>query len=167
MVFVCVESNIIFSLKHLPGSTNRLADLLSRLQVDQFLAICPGASNIIKHPFLNQFGRSLPRNKPHLHHSLATSTRSTYSSGSFCGCVGSPSGVLSYYQSLFTWSPISQSSIWSSSPLYYYAPFILRSSWYSSSTGKFTSSTSLPTHYNSTFMHNLRIFGWLRILLSR
>ena len=41
--FVCFEFNISLRLCHLPGSSNVFADLLSRLQVSQFLAACPEA----------------------------------------------------------------------------------------------------------------------------
>jgi len=43
LFFRCVEFNITITLKHVPGSHNLYADLLSRLQVSRFLELCPGA----------------------------------------------------------------------------------------------------------------------------
>lgn len=40
LFFLCVEGNISISMKHLPGSKNVFADLLSRLQVTRFKSIC-------------------------------------------------------------------------------------------------------------------------------
>ena len=44
LFFHCVEFNITVSLKHVAGSHNLYADLLSRLQVSRFLELCPGAA---------------------------------------------------------------------------------------------------------------------------
>ena len=43
LFFHCVDFNISLSVRHLPGSRNLYADLLSRLQVPRFLAQCPDA----------------------------------------------------------------------------------------------------------------------------
>lgn len=43
MFFLCTRHNISISFKHVPGVDNVYADLLSRLQVDHFLSICPSA----------------------------------------------------------------------------------------------------------------------------
>ena len=44
MFFHCVQFNISIVLKHVSGSHNLYADLLSRLQVSRFLVRCPNAS---------------------------------------------------------------------------------------------------------------------------
>ena len=41
MVLHCLRHNILFRAKHIPGKKNVLADLLSRLQVQQFLELAP------------------------------------------------------------------------------------------------------------------------------
>jgi hypothetical protein len=38
LVLVCLQHNIVFKAKHIPGTNNRLADLLSRFQVQTFHA---------------------------------------------------------------------------------------------------------------------------------
>ncbi len=47
MFFLCTGSNISLSFRHVPGVDNVYADLLSRLQVDRFLSLCPSA---LRHP---------------------------------------------------------------------------------------------------------------------
>lgn len=44
LFFICVKFNISLSLRHLLGVANVYADLLSRLQVHRFLAVCPDAT---------------------------------------------------------------------------------------------------------------------------
>ena len=41
MVSICLEHNIVFKAKHVPGVENTLADALSRLQVQQFQLLSP------------------------------------------------------------------------------------------------------------------------------
>jgi len=43
LVLLCLDHNIVFSAKHIPGHHNIYADLISRLQVSQFLELCPNA----------------------------------------------------------------------------------------------------------------------------
>ncbi|XP_061187278.1 uncharacterized protein LOC133195456 isoform X1 [Saccostrea echinata] len=43
MVMQCLEHNIIFKAKHIPGKHNKLADSLSRLQVQEFRKLAPDA----------------------------------------------------------------------------------------------------------------------------
>ena len=46
LFFKSVEFNISIELKHVPGSSNKLADLLSRLQVSRFREECHGAEDL-------------------------------------------------------------------------------------------------------------------------
>ena len=41
LVLVCLNNNILFKAKHIPGVNNRLADCLSRLQVQTFKQLAP------------------------------------------------------------------------------------------------------------------------------
>ena len=41
LVLICLRLNIVFKVKHVPGVHNRLADSLSRLQVETFKALAP------------------------------------------------------------------------------------------------------------------------------
>ena len=41
MVTICLKQNIVFKAKHVPGVDNKLADALSRLQVQQFRLLSP------------------------------------------------------------------------------------------------------------------------------
>lgn len=41
LVLVCLQNNILFKAKHLPGVYNTLADSLSRLQVETFKQLAP------------------------------------------------------------------------------------------------------------------------------
>ena len=41
LVLVCLEKNILFKAKHIPGTHNKLADSLSRLQVQTFKQLAP------------------------------------------------------------------------------------------------------------------------------
>ena len=41
LVLICLRLNIVFKAKHVPGVHNRLADSLSRLQVETFKALAP------------------------------------------------------------------------------------------------------------------------------
>lgn len=43
MVLTCLQNNILFKAKHIPGKKNVYADSLSRLQVDHFLKLAPHA----------------------------------------------------------------------------------------------------------------------------
>lgn len=43
LVSVCLEHNILFRAKHIPGIRNEVADSLSRLQLKRFRALVPGA----------------------------------------------------------------------------------------------------------------------------
>ena len=43
MVLHCLNHNIIFRAKHIPGKNNVLADRLSRLQVTEFRRLAPNA----------------------------------------------------------------------------------------------------------------------------
>ena len=58
LVLVCLEHNISFKAKHIPGVHNKLADALSRLQVAQFKQMAPAdmepQSNIIPAHLLPQ-----------------------------------------------------------------------------------------------------------------
>lgn len=42
-VLLCLNHNILFRAKHVPGISNSLADSLSRLQVDKFKRLMPDA----------------------------------------------------------------------------------------------------------------------------
>ncbi|VDI10949.1 Hypothetical predicted protein [Mytilus galloprovincialis] len=57
MVFRCLQFNILFKAKHIPGKKNIFADCLSRLQVEQFLRISPAAQPkpcLVPHQFQPQ-----------------------------------------------------------------------------------------------------------------
>lgn len=41
LVLICLEYNIVFKAKHIAGVNNRLADSLSRLQVQSFKQLAP------------------------------------------------------------------------------------------------------------------------------
>ena len=41
LVLICLEYNIVFKAKHIAGVKNRLADSLSRLQVQSFKQLAP------------------------------------------------------------------------------------------------------------------------------
>ena len=43
LVLVCLQNNILFKAKHIPGTYNRLADLLSRFQVPTFKREAPAS----------------------------------------------------------------------------------------------------------------------------
>ena len=45
LVLVCLNHNILFKAKHIPGTYNRLADLLSRFQVQTFKREAPASMN--------------------------------------------------------------------------------------------------------------------------
>ena len=45
LVLVCLEHNILFKAKHIPGTHNILADSLSRLQVQTFKQLAPANMN--------------------------------------------------------------------------------------------------------------------------
>ena len=45
LVLVCLEHNIAFKAKHIPGTHNKLADSLSRLQVQTFKQLAPANMN--------------------------------------------------------------------------------------------------------------------------
>ena len=58
LVWTCLNNNIMFKAKHIPGKNNVSADLLSRLQVEEFLRVNPSA-----YPHPNQLPEDfLPRN---------------------------------------------------------------------------------------------------------
>ena len=44
-VLVCLNHNVLFKAKHIPGTYNRLADLLSRFQVETFKREAPASMN--------------------------------------------------------------------------------------------------------------------------
>lgn len=57
MVLRCLQFNILFKAKHIPGKKNIFADYLSRLQVEQFLKIAPAAQPkpcLVPHQFQPQ-----------------------------------------------------------------------------------------------------------------
>lgn len=41
LVSICLHHNIVFKAKHIPGIRNKLADALSRLQVQTFRQLAP------------------------------------------------------------------------------------------------------------------------------
>lgn len=43
LVLQCLQHNIVFRAKHIPGKHNKLADSLSRLQVQEFQKLAPHA----------------------------------------------------------------------------------------------------------------------------
>ena len=45
LVLVCLQHNILFKAKHIPGTYNRLADLLSRFQIPTFQREAPASMN--------------------------------------------------------------------------------------------------------------------------
>ena len=45
LLLVCLQHNILFKAKHIPGTYNRLADLLSRFQVQTFTHEAPASMN--------------------------------------------------------------------------------------------------------------------------
>ena len=45
LVLVCLNHNILFKAKHIPGTYNHLADLLSRFQVQTFKREAPASMN--------------------------------------------------------------------------------------------------------------------------
>jgi hypothetical protein len=45
LVLVCLNHNILFKAKHIPGTYNRLADLLSGFQVQTFEREAPASMN--------------------------------------------------------------------------------------------------------------------------
>lgn len=49
MVLQCLNLNILFKAKHIPGNKNIFADCLSRLQVDQFLKLAAHAKKKPSH----------------------------------------------------------------------------------------------------------------------
>jgi hypothetical protein len=46
LVLVCLQQNILFKAKHIPWTYNRLADLLSRFQVQTFKREAPASMNL-------------------------------------------------------------------------------------------------------------------------
>jgi hypothetical protein len=45
MVLICLQNNILFKAKHIPGIHNKLADCLSRFQVSAFKHLAPTNMN--------------------------------------------------------------------------------------------------------------------------
>ncbi|XP_048587466.1 uncharacterized protein LOC125570208 [Nematostella vectensis] len=45
LVLICLQNNILFKAKHIPGVQNTLADRLSRLQADAFKRLAPDSMN--------------------------------------------------------------------------------------------------------------------------
>ncbi len=45
LVSICLDNNILFRAKHIPGTHNTLADCLSRLQVQTFQKLAPASMN--------------------------------------------------------------------------------------------------------------------------
>ena len=41
LVLVCLQNNILFRARHVPGNKNDLADTLSRLQIQRFRCLAP------------------------------------------------------------------------------------------------------------------------------
>ena len=52
MVLHCLHLNIVFKAKHIPGITNKLADCLSRLQVQSFRTMAP--------PYMDKYPTDIP-----------------------------------------------------------------------------------------------------------
>ncbi len=46
LVLVCLDNNILFKAKHIPGVKNKLADCLSRFQVQTFKQLAPANTNL-------------------------------------------------------------------------------------------------------------------------
>ena len=44
LVIICLQNNIMFKAKHVPGIDNGIADALSRFQVERFRSLAPGAA---------------------------------------------------------------------------------------------------------------------------
>ena len=45
LVLVCLQYNILFKAKHIPGARNTLADSVSRLQAHKFKQLAPASMN--------------------------------------------------------------------------------------------------------------------------